>query len=311
MLMISADGAADLRHSLPLAIAQPDAEVTVVDNACRDTTGELAREAGVRVLRLQKRVSWCAANNVAIAATSADEVLLLNPDCFLAPDFLEHARPRLWEPGVGSVAPKLVRAVGVDQSLHQIDAAGMVLGRQRKNNLVGHGAPDGSYGRPGPCFGADGAAALYRRETLRECALEEGPLDEDLEMYAGDVDLAWRAQLLGWGCAYEPTAVALHVRLYGPSTRASVPETYRRMQFRNRYLMMVKNETPRGLVRDAPLIAGYELLALGHVLLRERHLLSAYRDAWRLLPAAVRKRRVVQARRRVQLPPFGIRPSSS
>jgi hypothetical protein len=80
------------------------------------------------------------------------------------------------------------------------------------------------------------------------------------------------------------------------------------MQFRNRLLMIVKNETGRGLRRDGLLIVGYELLALGHAVLRERHLLGGYREAWRLLPGARRRRAQVQARRRVELPPFGLRP---
>ena len=72
--------------------------------------------------------------------------------------------------------------------------------------------------------------------------------------------------------------------------------------------MIVKNETSRGLRRDGVLIAGYELLALGHVLLRERHLLGGYRDAWRLLAGARRRRDQIQSRRRVELPPFGLGP---
>jgi hypothetical protein len=79
------------------------------------------------------------------------------------------------------------------------------------------------------------------------------------------------------------------------------------MQFRNRYLMIVKNETRRGLTRDLLWILTYEVLALGHALLRERHLLGGYRDAWRLLPGARRRRKAVQARRVVELPPFGLR----
>jgi hypothetical protein len=81
------------------------------------------------------------------------------------------------------------------------------------------------------------------------------------------------------------------------------------MQFRNRILMLIKNETRRGLIRDGALIAGYELLALGHALLRERELLAGYRDARRLLPGARRRRRLVQAARTVELPPFGLTPA--
>jgi GT2 family glycosyltransferase len=133
-------------------------------------------------------------------------------------------------------------------------------------------------------------------------------MDEDMASLATDADLAWRAQLLGWRCAYEPRAIAEHMRTYSPATRWSVSPDSRRQQFRNRYLMMAKNETSQGLLRDGPLIAGYELLALGHVLLRERHLLAGYREAWRLLPRARARRRLIQSRRRVELPPFGLRP---
>ena len=81
------------------------------------------------------------------------------------------------------------------------------------------------------------------------------------------------------------------------------------MQFRNRSLMMLKNETARGLTRDGAFIAGYEVLALGHALLRERHLLGGYRDAARLARAAFAARQEVQARRRVGIPPFGLEPA--
>ncbi len=315
ILLISTDRAPDLRHSLPAAMVQPQARVTVIDNACTDDTAQVASRAGARVLGLERRASWCAANNAAIAATAAQEVLLLNADCFLAPDFLARARPRLWEPGIGSVAPKLLRALAPGRPLPEIDAAGIVLDRARKNNLVGHGEPRECYSHPGLCFGADGAAALYRRAVLEDCALDGAPFDECFEKYASDVDLAWRAQLLGWGCAYEPRAIAHHLRTYGPSTRARVDEAARRMQFRNRYLMIAKNETAAGLLRHGAWIVVYELLAAGYVLTRERHLLLGYRDAWQRLPQARRRRALVQARRRELLgtgrrigsPPFGLR----
>jgi len=152
---------------------------------------------------------------------------------------------------------------------------------------------------------------------LRDCALAEGEvLDEDMELWASDADLAWRAQLLGWRSVYEPTAVAEHVRTYSPSTRAQMSPAARRLQFRNRYLMMLKNETRGSLAPDAGWIVAYEVLALGHVLLRERHLLAGYRDAWRLRAGALRRRRLLQARRRAPgqtlrgcgRPPFGLRP---
>jgi GT2 family glycosyltransferase len=310
ILLLSVDEAPMLAHSLPAAVAQADADVLVIDNACEDDTAGLAARHGAAHLRLVPRRSYAAAINEGIRRAANEAVLLLNADCVLEPGFLAAAIPRLAEPGVGSVAPKLVRVTGFEgpeQQLHQIDAAGMVVDRRRKNGIVGHGRPDSGYAHRAEAFGADGAAALYRRETLEDCAVAGEVLDEDMELWASDADLAWRAQLLGWRCIYEPDAVASHVRSYSPSTRWQMSESARRLQFRNRYLMIVKNETRRGLARDGALIAGYEALALGHVLLRERHLLAGYRDAWRLLSAARRRRALVQAKRRVALPPFGLR----
>jgi GT2 family glycosyltransferase len=315
VLLTSTDEAPLLRHSLPAAQAQEAADVIVVDNGSSDDTGAYAEEQGAEVLRLGSRASYCEAMNAAIAATGGDAVLLLNADCFLEPGFLAAARPRLEEEGVGSVAPKLIRTLGPEpgQRLDALDAAGMVIDRRRKNTLVGHGRPALAYDQPAEAFGVDGAAALYRRETLEDCALGAEVFDPDFERWASDVDLAWRARLLGWRCVYEPAAVAYHVRYYSPSTRAGMPERDRTMQFRNRYLMMVKNDTRRDLAADLPRLAAWEALAFGWALLRERHLLRGYADAARLLPAARRRRAAIQAGRRRAgngHVPFGLEPQA-
>ncbi|MEA2128499.1 MAG: hypothetical protein QOJ85_1390, partial [Solirubrobacteraceae bacterium] len=206
------------------------------------------------------------------------------------------------------VAPRLVRATGMQAAdrLDVLDAAGMVVDRRRKNTLVGHDAPATGYRAAAEVFGGDGACVLYRREVLDACAVGGEVLDEDFELWASDVDLAWRARLLGWRCIYEPRAVAWHMRFYSPTTRDGLPESHRRLQFRNRLLMMAKNDSWADIRGDLHRIAFYELLAIGHVVLRERHLLRAYRDARRALPAARRRRAAVQAARRAR-PPFGLR----
>ncbi len=308
ILVLSVDEAHLLEHSLPAAAIQPGAELLVVDNACSDATRTVAEANGARVLGLRERVSYAAAINAGILATETEAILLLNADCVLDPGFLAAARPRLAQRSVGSVAPRLVRATGMrpDDRLDLLDAAGMVVDRRRKNGLVGHGEPASSYAAAAEVFGGDGACVLYRREVLDACAVGGEVLDEDLELWASDVDLAWRARLLGWRCMYEPRAVAWHMRFYSPTTRSQLPEAHRRLQFRNRLLMMAKNDAWADVRGDLHRILFYELLAIGHVVLRERHLLRAYGQAWRALPAARRRRAVVQAKRRAH-PPFGLR----
>jgi GT2 family glycosyltransferase len=292
ILMLSVDEAHLLERSLPAAVAQ-GAEVVVIDNACSDRTATLCEEHGARRVALLERRSYAAAMNVGLAATDAPAVLLLNADCVLDEGFLAAARPALDEPGVGSVAPLILRADGMEPGDRQelVDAAGMTIDRRRKNSLVGHGEPRALHSERGDVFGGDGACVLYRREALNAVAVGSEVLDEDMALWASDADLAWRVRNAGWRCVFEPAALAWHVRFYSPGNRALLAPEHRRLQFRNRLLMLAKNETARGFARDAPFIIGYEVLALGHALLRERTLLRGYAEAARLLGAARARRR--------------------
>lgn len=319
--VISTNEGALLRHALPTALAQDDVEVVVLDNASTDDTAEVASELGVRCVRLSERHSFCRAMNLAVRSVSSDAILFMQPDCFLTPGFVEAARGPLADPGVGSVAPKLIRTdgPGEHERLDAMDTAGMTVDRRRKNGLVGHGRPSLAYSTTAEAFGADGAVALYRRSALESVAVDGDVFDEDLVMvcegvpadWGSDADLAWRTRLLGWRCTYEPAAVGYHVRRYSPSKRGRIAEWQRMVQFRNRYLMIAKNDPLATLLRDLPRILLYEVLALGFALLRERHLLRGYVEALRLLPAMLRKRRVLQARRRERAAapvPYGLEP---
>lgn len=301
VLVISTNEGEMLRHALPTALSQERVEmdVVVIDNGSDDSTAGVAEELGVRYVRLEERQSWPRAMNVALRNVAGDAVLFMQPDCFLTPAFIARALRRLEEADVGSVAPKLIRTLGPSpaQRLDAIDTAGMVVDRRRKNGLVGHGRPALAFDRPSEVFGADGAVALYRRAALEDAAVDGQVIDEDLVTWGSDADLAWRLRLLGWRCVYEPSAVAYHIRTFSPSTRSRMPDWDRMMQFRNRYLMIAKNDPLPSLLRDLPRICAYELLAFPYALLRERCLLRGYLDAARLLPRMLRKRAMLRRRR--------------
>ena len=313
MPVISTNEGELLRRSLPTALEQEDVEILVIDNASTDSTAQVAEELGVRCLRLGDRHSFPRAMNVALRALDSDAVLFMQPDCFLAPGFLAAAKRRLAEDGVGCVAPKLIRTEGPlsEHRLDAIDTAGMVIDRRRKNGLVGHGRPALAYDRPAEAFGADGALALYRREALEDATVDGEFIDEDLATWGCDADLAWRVRLAGWRCQYEPAARAFHIRTYSPSTRSLLPQWDRTMQFRNRYLMILKNDPLPTFLRDLPRMLLYEAMALGFAVLRERHLLRGYVDAARLAGRMVRKRALLQRRHRERgapIPPYGLAP---
>jgi GT2 family glycosyltransferase len=309
-LILCTDEADLLERSLPAALAEGFDQALVVANGAGDRTAEVSARHGVECLRLPRRLPYTEAMNVGLREMRTDAVALLQADTFVSPGYRECCLRALAMPATGSVAPKLLRATGprdADQ-LPLLDAAAMSLDRRRKNGLVGHGAPATAYGAPSECFGADGAAAVYRRETLDQCAVAGQVFDEEMPGWACDADLAWRARLLGWHCRYEPNALVHHIRTYSPTTRARMSAADRRTQFRNRYLMIAKNDSLRELARDFGPLLLYELLAFGYVLLREPELLWGYLEASQRLPGALRWRRQIQPRRRIRQVPFGLEP---
>jgi GT2 family glycosyltransferase len=309
-VILSSDEAPLLEHSLAAALGDGFDDGVVIDNASRDTTPEVARLAGVRCLTLDRRVPYTEAMNEGLRQLGTDAAALLQADTFISHGYREACLRELEAPDVGSVAPKLVRADGplAEQRLDLIDAAGMSLDRRRKNGLVGHGQPGARFDLAGEAFGADGAAAVYRRAALEDCKVLDEVFDENMPGWGCDADLAWRARLFGWRTRYAPEAVVHHIRTYSPSTRARMSALDRRTQFRNRYLMIAKNDSARDLLRDAAPLLLYEVLALGYTLLREPELLRGYLEALSRLRGALKRRRVIQARRRVRRVPFGLEP---
>jgi GT2 family glycosyltransferase len=309
-VIVSSDEAPLLEASLAAALAEGFDAGLVLDNASTDATAALAARHEVPRLALAARAPYTVAMNRALRTVGADAVALLQADTFVEPGYLAACREALGDPGVGSVAPRLLRALGpqASQRLELIDAAAMTFDRRRKNGLVGHGAPASRYATASEAFGADGAAAFWRRAALEDCAVDGAYFDENMPGWGCDADLAWRARLLGWRARYEPAAVVHHIRRYSPTTRAAASGEDRRTQFRNRLLMVAKNDRPGALARDAPALLGYELAALGYALLREHELLRGYDEALRRLPEALRQRRLIQGRRRVDRIPFGLEP---
>ena len=309
-VILSSDEAPLLEHSLARAVSEGFDDGLVIDNASTDQTASLAARLGVTVLPLRRRVPYTEAMNAGLHALDCDVVAMLQADTFVGPGYLEACLAALADGGVGSVAPKLVRALGPAESdrLPLLDAAAMSFDRRRKNSLVGHGAPAAEFDVEAEVFGADGAAAVWRRAALEDCAVDGDYFDQNMPGWGCDADLAWRAQLLGWRSRYAPGAIVHHVRRFSPTTRASSLPADRRTQFRNRLLMIAKNDAWGDVLRDLGPLVLYELLALGYAVLREHELLGGYLEAWQRLPEARRQHRLIQARRRARRVPFGLEP---
>jgi len=260
-------------------------ELIVIDNGSADRSVALVRERWptARVIENGKNEGFCRAHNAGIRASAGEYYLALNPDVQLLPGFIQHLVSTLESrPEFGSAVGKMWQLGKVTPPL--LDAAGLFLDRRRHQYLRGRGKPDrGQYDMAEEVFGADGAAPLYRRRMLEDVKILGEYFDEAFFAYMEDVDLAWRARLLGWKCWYEPAAIAFHARTFQPGRRLAIPAEMRRIAVRNRYLMLLKNEGREEFRRDWWRILGYDLRVWAYILLLEQSSLGALpllRRAW-------------------------------
>lgn len=99
------------------------------------------------------------------------------------------------------------------------------------------------------------AAALYKRKMLEEIKEDNGYFDERFFFLVEDVDLAWRAQRRGWKTIFCPEAVCYH---FGNSSGYD-KKIRQYLCFRNRLLLISKNERIFGKIKLIPLFFIYDL----------------------------------------------------
>jgi GT2 family glycosyltransferase len=231
--------------------------------------------------------------NRAVAMTQSRYVMLLNNDIELRPDCVQKlVRALDADPKLGFATGKLLRAT---QRTH-LDGAGDAMLMAGAAYRLGHfDRDDGQCDRPMAVLSGCGAAVLYRREIFEVC----GPLDEDFFAYLEDVDIALRAQLLGYTGAYLPDAVAYHI---GSATLGDVlhPRIVEYLT-RNQIYLLAKDYPGPVLWRLLPRIAVYQGLWLVHT--ARKHTFGAWLRGWwiglRGWSRMRRKHRELMARRRI------------
>ncbi|NLE76091.1 MAG: glycosyltransferase family 2 protein [Chloroflexi bacterium] len=275
----------------------PDFEVLVVDNASTDASCQMVLDdyPEVRLVTLPTNRGLTGGVNVGINEARGETVALLNNDTEAHPYWLAALQQALDEhPEAGSIASKMMLFDRRDV----IHSAGDYYRRDGIPGNRGVWEEDrGQYDEPGWVFGGCGGAVAYRKAMLDEIGL----LDEDLFMYCEDVDLAWRAQLAGYPCWYQPSAVIYH-RL--SATGGGPLSSY--YTGRNTVLVWLKNTPGPLLQRDWPLALRAQMRIAAEALRSWRGAAARARLRGQVAGLALAlpwlgKRRQVQASRRVSL----------
>lgn len=269
-----------------------DFETILVDNGSRDGSPEYMRATfpEVTLVELGENQGFAGGNIAGYEQAQGDVIVLLNNDTEADPHWLEEIHKAALEfPRAGTFASKMLYF----DERNRIDNCGFGLTSAGLSVDYGRGEQDGpAWAEPRKVFGACAGAAAYRRTMLERV----GFLDADFFTFYEDLDLSFRAQLLGYECVFVPSAIVYH------RFRATMNKYPARQVFltqRNIEFVYVKN-LPLGLMlRSIPQRLMYELggaayffkVGVGTAFLRGKI------DALRQLPVVLRKRQRIQRKK--------------
>lgn len=224
-----------------------DIHIIVVDNASEDSSADIVEKEypEAELVRLSSNFGFCRAVNEGIKRTKTDYLILLNNDTKADRDFVKE----LYEcidahDNTFSVASKMLQMSAPDK----IDAAGDLycalgwafsLGKDRKASR---------YNKDSVIFSACGGASIFRKSVFEQI----GYFDELHFSYLEDVDVGYRARIMGYENRFCSRAIVYHA---GSGTTGSRYNPFKvRIAARNSWYVVFKNMPLLQLVLNFPLI---------------------------------------------------------
>ncbi len=228
-------------------------------------------------------------NEVQAMVDGADYFLLCHDDVALFPDAVHLMVEEAFRSNAGIVSPKEVSWDDPERLIHvgmTVDKGGSVVDRVHANE-IDHGQHDAVR----DVFVAPGGSTLVRVDLFGEL----GGFDPDIVAMGEDLDLCWRAQVVGARIIVAPDARVRHLeelaagsRRLDPSLANSEedgrdhPVTLQELQRRHELLAVFKCYGPFHLIRVVPQVF---VLAVGEVIVAElagnRDRARAVLRAWR------------------------------
>ena len=297
VVIVTWNGRQYLDECLTAVAAQEgvSSETILVDNFSTDGTVEYVRETfpWVRVVTLAENRGFAGGNNAGVREARGRFVALLNNDAVPESGWL-HALL-----GAVDEQDRFMLVTSCVVYMHDptvVDSAGDGLLRWGGAFKRHHGAGIESARESVEVFGICGAACLMPRRVFEEL----GGFDEDFFASHEDVDLSYRARLLGYRCRYAADAVVKH---HGSATIGKVSGFAVFHGQRNLEWVYIKDTPLALLLRTFPghliytAAAGVHFARTGSL----GPFLRAKLAAMAGLPRMLHKRREVQRRRRASV----------
>ncbi len=233
-----------------------DYDLIVVDNHSDDGSDDIVEREypEARLIRLSDNFGFSRAVNEGIKAAKTPYVLLLNNDTTADKSFVRKMVEAISaDDRIFSVSAKMLQMDAPDR----IDGAGDLYSAWGWAFARGKGKKSSRYTKKCDVFASCGGAAVYRRKILDEI----GWFDEFHFAYLEDVDIGYRARIMGYRNVYEPEAVVWHK---GSGTTGSRYNDFKvRISARNNMYVVMKNMPSLQILLNLPfLLVGFGVKAL-------------------------------------------------
>ncbi len=251
--------------------------VLVLDaSSAEDLTARVASVLPTAYVRRfeENRGFGTTANEVSAMVDGADYFLFCHDDVALFPDAVHLLVEEAFRSNAGIVSPKVVSWDDPDRLVHvgmTVDKGGSVVERVQPSE-IDHGQHDAVR----DVFVAPGGVTLVRADLFAEL----GGFDTDIVAMGEDLDLCWRAQVVGARIIVAPDARVRHLEELARGARpidqalagaddadgSAPPVTLQELQRRHELLAVFKCYGPFHLIRVVPQIL---VLAIGEVIVAE------------------------------------------
>lgn len=232
-------------------------EQIFVDNqSCDDSVAFMQQHyPEVVVVPAGQNLGYAGGNNLGAARASGSMLVFLNPDTEVDPNWLIRLiQPVLEQPEIGLTTSKVLMMSDrstINTCGNEVSFAGITWCR-------GAGCRSDEFVVDSDVSAVSGCAFAIRRQLFEEL----GGFDERFFMYLEDTDLSWRARVAGYRCRYVADSIVYHdYHLDLTPWKIGLIE-------QNRYRMLGKHLSLRGIVGLAPALISAEVLTWGYALLR-------------------------------------------
>ena len=244
VVLLNWNGKGMLERYLPSVVTHTPAEkafIVIADNGSTDGSVQWIEQhyPDIQVIELDKNYGFTGGYNRALKEVEADYYILLNTDVEVTEGWIDTLASFMEEhPEVGICQPKLLSDAD-RTSFDYAGAAGGFIDHYGypfcRGRILGNIEKDlGQYDEPEELFWASGAALMIRSSLFHHL----GGFDDHFFAHMEEIDLCWRAKLLGYQVWAIPSAVVYHL---GGGTLPNNSPRKLYLNFRNNLLMLYKN----------------------------------------------------------------------